>query len=147
MWRLQKCAIASSFRLLLCFFFYGCLCFLLLLLCLFPAWDACWFPDWEPSPGRCRRAFCLSDKHEKSSCASSNLICHAPMCTVNLFLQWTSRKRKQSQGKKPAASSESGLLCENNRTQEKWEWRESWFAVVDSRINWARVNANDVVHA
>ena len=58
-------------------------------------------------------------------------------------------KRMQSRGKKnqTASSEGSGWLCENERTRRKGEWREGWFAVVESRSKCAKVKAVDVMHA
>ena len=38
-------------------------------------------------------------------------------------------------------------MCENERTRRKGEWREGWFAVVESRSKCAKVKAVDVMHA
>ena len=58
-------------------------------------------------------------------------------------------KRMQSRGKKNKQQvvKEVGGCVRMRGQEERGEWREGWFAVVESRSNCAKVKAVDVMHA
>ena len=104
-------------------------------------WDA--VPSWA-------LFLCLSDKHERRASAPFQAWNATHPCALLLcFCNERQVKRMQSRGKKEqtASSEGSGWLCENERTRRKGEWREGWFAVVESRSKCAKVKAVDVMHA
>ena len=59
---------------------------------------------------------------------------HTPVpCYFVSAMNAKGRKCKAKE-KEPSATSEgSGWLCANERTKRNGEWREDWFALVDSR--------------